>query len=93
MTRTAEVLGKQLLRCSTSVGANHRASCRAKSQADFIAKMGIVEEEADEAIYWIELLIETDLVKKERVANLLDEASQIVAIVVTSIRTARTHKK
>lgn len=55
-TRTAEVLGKQLLRCGTSVGANYRASCRAKSQADFIAKMGIVEEEADEAIYWIELL-------------------------------------
>jgi four helix bundle protein len=93
MTRTAEVLGKQLLRCSTSVGANYRASCRAKSQADFIAKMGIVEEEADEAIYWIELLIETDLVKKERVTSLLDEASQIVAIVVSSIRTARAHKK
>jgi four helix bundle protein len=50
-TRTAEVIGKQLLRCSTSVGANYRASCRAKSQADFIAKMGIVEEEADESIY------------------------------------------
>src|SRR5687768_16739639 len=80
-TRTAEVIGKQLLRCGTSVGANYRASCRAKSQADFIAKMGIVEEEADESIYWIELLIETDLIKKERVASLLDEASQIVAII------------
>jgi four helix bundle protein len=92
-TRTADVMGKQLLRCGTSVGANYRASCRAKSPADFIAKMGIVEEEADETIYWIEMLIESGLVKKERVAGLLDEASQIVAIVVSSIRTARSHKR
>jgi four helix bundle protein len=91
-TRTADVIGKQLLRCGTSVGANYRASCRARSQADFVAKMGIVEEEADETIYWIELLVESDLMKKERVVNLLDEANQIVAIVVSSIRTARGNK-
>jgi four helix bundle protein len=91
-TRTADVIGKQLLRCGTSVGANYRASCRARSQADFVAKMGIVEEEADETIYWIELLVESDLIKKERVVNLLDEANQIVAIVVSSIRTARGNK-
>src|SRR5438270_6885551 len=76
--RTADVIGKQLLRCGTSVGANYRASCRAKSSADFIAKMGIVEEEADETIYWIELLVETDLIKESRVADLLSEANQIV---------------
>jgi four helix bundle protein len=93
LTRAADVMGKQLLRCSTSVGANYRASCRAKSQADFIAKMGIVEEEADEAAYWIELLIEAGLIKKDRVTSLLDEANQIVAIVVSSIKTARAHKK
>ena len=91
-TRTADVIGKQLLRCGTSVGANYRASCRARSHADFVAKMGIVEEEADETIYWIELLVESDLMKKERVVNLLDEANQIVAIVVSSIRTARGNK-
>ena len=91
-TKTADVIGKQLLRCSMSVGANYRASCRAKSQADFVAKMGIVEEEADEAIYWIEILVESGLIGKDRVANLLDEANQIVAIVVTSIKTARGKK-
>jgi four helix bundle protein len=82
-----------LLRCGTSVGANYRASCRAKSPADFIAKMGIVEEEADETIYWIEMLIESGLIDKDRVADLLDEAGQIVAIVVSSIKTARSHKR
>jgi four helix bundle protein len=91
-TRTADVIGKQLLRCGTSVGANYRASCRAKSQADFVAKMGIVEEEADETIYWIELLLELSLIEKNRVVNLLDEANQIVAIVVSSIKTARESK-
>ncbi|MDQ3649016.1 MAG: four helix bundle protein [Acidobacteriota bacterium] len=88
-TRTAEVIGKQLLRCGTSVGANYRAACRAKSPADFIAKMGIVEEEADETIYWIELLIESEQINNERVNGLLEEANQIVAIVVSSINTAR----
>jgi four helix bundle protein len=92
-SRTADVIGKQLLRCGTSVGANYRASCRARSQADFISKMGIVEEEADETIYWMELLVESGLVKGERVADLLDEANQIVAIIVTSIKTARANKQ
>jgi four helix bundle protein len=91
-TKTHDVIGKQLLRCGTSVGANYRASCRAKSQADFIAKMGIVEEEADEAIYWMELLVEAGAVEKGRIASLLDEANQLVAIIVTSIKTARENK-
>ena len=67
LNRTTDVMGKQLLRAATSVGANYRAACRAKSSADFIAKMGIVEEEADECLYWMELLIESGLVDGEEV--------------------------
>ncbi len=92
-TRAADVIGKQLLRSGASVGADYRASCRAKSRPDFIAKLGIVEEEADETIYWLELLVESGLVKKERLESLLDEADQIVAIVVSSIKTARLSKR
>ncbi len=91
--RVAEVLGNQLLRCGTSVGANYRASCRARSRADFISKMGIVEEEADESGYWIELLVESGLVEGKCVASLCEEASQLVAITVASIKTARNHNR
>jgi len=87
--RVADVIGKQLVRCGTSVGANYRAACRAESNADFIAKMGIVEEEADESIYWMELLAPSGLMPKERVEDLMDEGDQFVAIVVSSINTAR----
>src|SRR5438309_1270802 len=89
--RTSDVIGKQLLRCGTSVGANYRAACRARSRADFAAKMGIVEEEADEIVYWIELLIDCGLVKQNRVSELLSETNEIIAIVVSSIRTARSN--
>lgn len=92
-TPTAKVLGGQLLRCGTSVGANYRAACRAKSTADFISKLGIVEEEADESIYWIELLVEAGLLKQGRVTDLLDKANQILSIVVSSITTARGSKR
>ena len=91
-TRTSDVLGKQLLRSGTSVGANYRAACRGKSLPDFIAKLGIVEEEADESLYWIELLVEASQVKNELVINLLDEANQIVAIVVSAIRTSKSKR-
>ena len=87
--RIADVLGNQLLRCGTSVGANYRAACRARSQADFIAKMGIVEEEADESIYWMELLTSAGIVKPDQVRSLINEANEILAMTVTSIRTAR----
>ncbi len=83
------MIGKQLLRSGTSVGANYRAACRARSPAEFCAKMGIVEEEADESAYWMELLIEAEVVKPELLVDLLAEANEPVAIVVTSIRTAR----
>jgi four helix bundle protein len=89
----ANALGRQLAKCGTSVGANYRAACRAKSRADFIAKMGIVEEEADESIYWMELLVESELMQKARIEDLMDEASQLVSIFVSSMNTARGHKR
>ena len=91
--RIADILGRQLLRAGTSVGANYRAACRARSTADFISKMGIVEEEADETIYWMELLIESGLISKNDLIHLLDEANQILAITISSIKTARRGKK
>jgi four helix bundle protein len=87
--RSCDVIGKQLLRSGTSVGANYRAACRARSTAEFCAKMGIVEEEADESGYWMELLTEAELVKPELLTDLHTEAGEIVAMTVASIRTAR----
>ena len=91
-SRTAEVIARQLLRSGTSVGANYRAACRARSKADFIAKMSIVLEEADESVYWMELLVQAGLVSQRRIASLLDEANQLVAIAVSSINTARKRR-
>ena len=91
--KISDVIGKQLLRSGTLVGANYRSACRAKSTADFISKMGTVEEEADESIYWMELLVESGLVHKDDVGELLVEADQIVAIIVSSIKTARRRKR
>ncbi len=90
--QTAEVIGSQLLRSATSDGANYRAACRAKLTADFVAKMGIVEEEADECLYWMELLIESGLVAQKRLVDLVAESNAIVAIIVRSIKTARRGK-
>jgi four helix bundle protein len=89
--RATDVIAGQLLRCGTSVGANYRAACRARSPADFVAKMRIVEEERDESIYWMELLIEAGIMKEARLNGLIGEANEILAMVVTSIKTARTH--
>ncbi len=88
-SRVAETIARQLIRCGTSVGANYRSACRAKSKADFIAKMGIVEEECDECLYWMELLIASGILEKSLLDDLMDEAYQITATVVASIRTAR----
>ncbi len=88
-TQTGRVLGRQLLRAGTSVGANYRAACRAKSNADFISKMGTVEEEADETSYWMELLVDAGLVKQRKLDLLLKEADELVAITVASINTTR----
>jgi four helix bundle protein len=87
--RTSDVIGKQLLGAATAVGANYRAACRGRSNPEFCAKLGIVEEEADECIDWIELLIDAGLVRRQRLANLLEEANEILAMVVASIKTAR----
>jgi four helix bundle protein len=87
--RTCDVLGKQALRSGTSVGANYRAACRAKSRADFISKMGTVEEECDETSFWMELLVESGQIKASLVENLMKEADELVRIIVASSRTAR----
>ncbi len=87
--RTSDVIGRQLLRSATSVAANYRAACRARSTADFVAKMGVVEEEADESIFWMELLIEVSIVEKRLLADLIKEADELLAIVVSSIKTAK----
>jgi four helix bundle protein len=86
-------VGGQLTRCSTSVPANYRAACRARSKAEFIAKMGIVEEEADESAFWIEFAVDSSLTTSTRISALLDEANQLLAIFVASINTARGHKR
>jgi four helix bundle protein len=85
----AQVLGKQLLRCGTSVAANYRAVCRARSKSEFIAKIGIVVEEADEPVLWLELLIESGIVPAEKADSLLSEARELTAIFTASQRTAR----
>jgi len=91
--KTAEIIGRQLLRSGTSVGANYRAACRARSSADFIAKMGIVEEELDESIYWLELLVDSGIMSSERAALLAKEADELLAISVSSIRTAKGNNR
>ena len=87
--RAADVIGHQLLRAGTSVAANYRSARRARSRREFLAKMGIVEEEADESSFWLELLVEARLVPSDRVVELRREAGQLVAITVASIHTAR----
>jgi four helix bundle protein len=81
-------LGDQLLRSGTSVAANYRSACRARSTADFISKLGIVEEEADESALWMELLIEGGMIPRRRLEKLLDEAYQVTAIMVSSRKSA-----
>ena len=91
--RTAEVLGRQLLRSGTSVGSNYRSACRAKSIADFISKMGIVEEEVDESLYWMELLTEAGIEVSINMEALMKEARELLSITVASINTAKKNKK
>ncbi len=86
-TEEAKITRRQLLRASSSVGANYRAACRARSKAEFHAKLSIVVKEADEAAYWIEILVEAAVVKLPDVIDLLDEANQILKIVSASRKT------
>ena len=90
---TANIIGRQLMRSATSVGSNYRAACRAKSPADFIAKMGIVEEESDECLYWLELLVEANIIDQDKTQMLEAEANELLAITISSIKTAKRNKK
>jgi four helix bundle protein len=87
-TIQGRAVAAQLIRSGTSVAANYRAACRARSKPEFIAKLGVVEEEADESAFWLELIMETNLLSASKVEPLLSEASEIVAIMASSKKTA-----
>jgi four helix bundle protein len=89
--RAATVVSNQMVRAGTSVGANYRSACRARSRADFIAKMGIVEEELDETLYWLEVSCEAEFLLRADVDGVMQEGNELLAIAVASIRTARRH--
>ncbi|MGB8010818.1 MAG: four helix bundle protein [Terriglobales bacterium] len=88
-TEEARILGKQLLRSGTSIGANYRAACRGRSRAEFVAKLGIVLEEADETVFWLELFQDGNIFPAEKLHSLVQEANELVSIFVSSVRTAR----
>jgi len=88
--RDAQVIGAQLLRSGTSVGANYRAACRSRSRAEFIARLGVVVEEADESVFWLEILGDTQIVSQARLRDLLREANELTAIFSATRRTARS---
>jgi four helix bundle protein len=85
----ALILGKQPLRSGTSVGANYRAACRSRTRAEFLAKLGLVLEEADETVFWLELMLETGVFPAARLTALLKEANELTSIFVASLRTAK----
>ena len=87
-TLSGRTIGGQLVRAGTSVGANYRAACRARSKPEFIAKIGIVEEEADESAFWMELIIEGKLLGQPLVKPLLDEANELAKIMASSRKSA-----
>jgi four helix bundle protein len=91
LPRTAEalIIGKQVLRSSTSVGANYRAACRARSKAEFGSKLGIVLEEADETAFWLGLIQELQIFPENRMRDLVKEANELVSIFVSSVRTTK----
>ena len=92
-TNVANVLGKQIIRSSTSVGANYRAACRAKSPRDFINNLKIVEEEADETLFWLEMIEKSGIITIGKLDNLKLETNQVVSMVVSSLKTLKTQKK
>ncbi len=87
-TMEGQIIGRQLIRSGTSVGANYRSACKGRSKTEFVAKLGIVEEEADETAYWLELIVEGGLLEKNLVEPLLKEANEIVAIMASSRKSA-----
>jgi four helix bundle protein len=91
-TKSVDIISKQLSRAATSVGANYRAACKGRSKADFISKITIVEEEADEIQYWLELLLELETGDQQKVAKLLEEAKELTAIFTASGKTAKRNR-
>ncbi|MBI4142631.1 four helix bundle protein [Candidatus Uhrbacteria bacterium] len=91
-TIAGRAIANQLIRCGTAIGANYRAACRARSRAEFIAKLGIVIEENDEAIFWLEVIIEGDLLPRTLVEPLLQETRELLAIMIASSKTARVKR-
>jgi four helix bundle protein len=87
--RASDVVARQLVRCATSVGANYRGACRSRSDADFLARMGVVEEEADEALYWLQVVRRSGLMDGRRLRALEQEGQELLSIVVASIRTVK----
>lgn len=85
-------MGKQVLRSGTSVAANYREACRARSPAEFRSKMGIVEQELDETLLWLELLVESDVVPETKMKELVAESDELIRIVVASIKTSKKGK-
>jgi len=90
--REGRLIGNQIFRAGTSVAANYRAACRARSTADFISKLSIVEEEADETLFWLELIEEMEILDKASIDSLVKENDEIIAIIVSSIKTSRKKK-
>ena len=90
--REGRLIGNQLFRSGTSVAANYRAACRGRSKAEFISKLAIVEEEADETLFWLELIKEMDILKGSVVDALMKESNEIIAIMVSSIKTVKLRK-
>ena len=88
-TDEARILGKQVLRSGTSIGANYRAACRARSRAEFVAKLGVVLEEADETAFWLELMRDAGIFPEVKLREIVQEAKELVAIFVASVRTAK----
>ena len=87
--REGRLIGDQIFRSGTSVASNYRAACRARSTAEFISKLSIVEEEADETLFWLKIIDEMEILKKESLDSLMKESDEIIAIIVASIKTAR----
>ena len=91
-SRAADVIARQIIRSGTSIGANYRAACRAKSTTDMINKLKIVEEESDETQYWLELLVEANLIPQEQIKTVYKETDKILAMTVASLKTLRNRK-
>ncbi len=90
---SSNVISKQIVRSATSIGANYRAACRAQSPAAMIAKLAIVEEEADETLFWMEMLVKADIVKQDRLTALMQETNEILSMTVASIKTLKAKTK